>query len=104
MNTEKAVEIFRRTPKTHNCAQAVAEWAGRQELVSELAPMGGGRAPDNMCGALYAALAITPAERHADIRREFTAGASSERCREIKCNGVSCDACVALAAALLNNK
>jgi len=99
----RALEIFSRTPKTHNCAQAVAAGCGYEELVPSLAAMGHGKAPGGRCGALHAALAATPETFHAGICRDFVVHAGSELCKELKQNRVSCEACVELAASLLEN-
>lgn len=97
----QAVEIFTRVPKTHNCAQAVAAGCGLEGLAEALKPMGGGRAPEGRCGALQAVLAATPEARHAELRRRFAEKAGSEFCRELKGNGVACEACVEAGAAIL---
>ncbi|MDD3886639.1 MAG: hypothetical protein PHI35_07200 [Victivallaceae bacterium] len=97
----RAVEVFSELPKTCNCAQAVAVGLGHEELKAELAMCGGGRAPEGRCGALHAALRLTPAEEHESIKAEFRRTAGSEFCRELK--GVyqyPCVKCVELAAKL----
>lgn len=96
-----AVEIFSAVPKTHNCAQSVAAGLGHEELVPVLAGAGGGRAPEGICGALYAALLTTPEAEHEEIRREFAARAGSVLCRELKTvYKFPCVECVRLAAGL----
>ncbi|MDO4558094.1 MAG: 2-amino-4-hydroxy-6-hydroxymethyldihydropteridine pyrophosphokinase, partial [Planctomycetia bacterium] len=98
----RAEEIFRQVPKTHNCAQAVAAGCGAEELVAELATCGRGNAPQGLCGALYAAMRILPGECHEDVRREFATVAGAERCREIReQNRLSCAGCVRCAAELV---
>ena len=59
----KAVELFTAVPKLHNCAQAVAAGAGDEALAESMKVCGGGKAPLGRCGALHAALELTPAER-----------------------------------------
>ena len=99
-----AEEIFAREPKTHNCAQSIAAGGGRDELVDELADCGGGRAPNGLCGALYAALRILPEEKRAEAKAEFIRRIGSSDCRTIKAeHGVPCSRCVAVAAALLED-
>ena len=96
-----AVELFTATPRRHNCAQSVAAGAGREKLVHELAACGGGRAPDGLCGALYAVLRLAPAGEHERVRKAFAAKAGAETCREIKTgSGFPCEECVRLAAEL----
>ena len=96
-----ALTYFKSVPRRHNCAQSVAAGAGREDLVSELAACGGGRAPEGLCGALYAVLRMAPAGEHGRIRKAFAAKAGAETCREIKTgSGFPCEQCVALAAEL----
>ncbi|MBO5668260.1 MAG: hypothetical protein J6S43_03960 [Lentisphaeria bacterium] len=80
----KALEYFTAVPKLHNCAQAVAAGAGDDELAENLKCCGGGNAPGGRCGALYAALLLTPEDCHAALSAEFVTVAGSENCREIK--------------------
>ncbi|MBQ6470338.1 MAG: hypothetical protein IJJ33_00005, partial [Victivallales bacterium] len=92
----KAEEIFSAVPKTHNCAQAVAAGAGRDDLVPALAACGGGRAPNGLCGALHAALAIAPEKHHEQIKAAFASATGAMTCREIKgATRTSCAKCVA---------
>jgi len=98
----KAEEIFSAVPKTHNCAQAVAAGAGRDDLVTALATCGGGRAPCGLCGALHAALAMTPAEHHEKVKADFAAATGATTCREIKsATRTPCIKCVATGAILV---
>ena len=99
--SKSAVEFFSETPRKYNCAQSVAAGAGRLDLVPELAAMGGGRAPDGLCGALYAALQLLPETEHEAAKQRFAAAAGAIRCREIKAGGFPCVQCVALAESLL---
>lgn len=82
--THKAIELFTATPKRHNCAQAVAGGIGRDDLFGELAVYGGGRAPNGVCGALYAALMFVKPENQAVLKEEFALAAGALTCREIK--------------------
>ena len=98
----KAEEIFSAVPKTHNCAQAVAAGAGRDDLVPALAVCGGGRAPGGLCGALHAALAIAPQEHHAQMKADFASATGALTCKEIKgFTHTPCAKCVATGASLL---
>jgi len=97
----KAVEIYTRIPKTHNCAQSVAAGAGHDELAAQLQNCGGGRAPEGVCGALHAALALTAPEHHDAIRQKFAAKAGSLHCRVLKQElKFPCPACVELGSSL----
>lgn len=97
----EALTYFKAVPKRHNCAQSVAAGAKREDLVRELAACGGGRAPEGLCGALYAVLRLAPASEHGRIRKAFAAKAGVETCRAIKTGGgFPCEECVRLAAEL----
>ena len=100
--SKTASDFFAEIPRRYNCAQSVAAGAGREDLISAMAAMGGGRAPEGMCGALYAALQLLPEEKQAAAMAEFQNKAGSMLCREIKSGTVfSCAECVALAEQLL---
>lgn len=99
----KAVEIFIAVPRCHNCAQAVAAGCGYNDLVEELKDFGGGKAPENCCGALYAAMRIAGNRDGEIIRNDFVARLGSAACRELKSATppVACVECVKTAAELL---
>ena len=100
--SSKAVELFTAVPKLHNCAQAVAAGSGRDDLVEPYAVMGGGKAPEGMCGALYAALQLIPESRRQIARQKFVAFAGSDICVTLKMrNRTSCIRCVEKAADLV---
>lgn len=101
----KAIDTFRKEPWRHNCAQAIANrWIGLyddKEIVARYAPYVGGRAPQGLCGALYAAMQACP-EHAEEIFREFEEWAGSTRCIEIKSKRhTPCEKCVATADSLL---
>ncbi|MCI5778240.1 MAG: hypothetical protein MR051_00220 [Lentisphaeria bacterium] len=97
-----AVELFTAVPRQHNCAQAVAAGAGRDDLIEVLAHAGAGKAPDGMCGALYAALQIIPESRRENARRNFVNFAGSDICVILKMrNRIPCIRCVEKAAELV---
>ena len=95
----KAYEFFTQAGHPFNCAQALMMGAGHPERKDEMAACGGGRAPGGMCGALYAALQLTPAERHEALIAAFKARVGATTCREIKgaATPVPCAQCVAIA-------
>ncbi len=99
----KAVELFTAVPKLHNCAQAVAEGCGDKELADLMKCCGGGKAPEGRCGALHAALEMTPAEKHEALKAEFVSVAKAEDCRSIKAQipPTPCAECVRIAAELV---
>lgn len=92
-----AKAVFHQPPLKANCAQSVTILAGRDDLVEPMRAMGGGRAPEGLCGALHAALALTPESRREEIIAAFREAAGATTCREIK--GVvktPCEHCVAI--------
>lgn len=103
-----AVAVFHRLPENLNCAQAVLDAyqqsTGKQVAeVASFRAFGGGRAPDNECGALYAACQAAPLAA-ADLRRQFEAKAGSTRCKVLKGElRFPCPDCVGLAADLLQS-
>jgi hypothetical protein len=101
-----ALDAFRRPPLQHNCAQAVlhgyqAVSGDRTLAVEDFAGLGGGRAPEGLCGALYAATRIAPLATDA-LKKEFVRRTGSITCKELKgCLRQPCVVCVATAAELL---
>ena len=102
-----ALAIFHQPPADLNCAQAVLDAyqtvTGKHVAhVADFKPFGGGRAPENECGALYAACKAAPNSAGA-IRAEFAKTAGSVHCRELKQQlRYPCVDCVGLAAKLLH--
>lgn len=100
--SKSASDFFAEVPRRFNCAQSVAAGASREDLLEEFSTKGGGRAPEGLCGALYAALELLPAEKRPAAMAEFQNKAGSTLCREIKAGtGFTCAECVALAEKLL---
>ena len=98
---ERATATLRQPPLRLNCSQSVLALCGIEGRMEEFAEFGGGRAPEGLCGALYAALRLVPDERREAVRRAFAAEAGAEKCLDIKKGtGTSCQMCVAIAAAL----
>lgn len=97
----KATAVLRQPPLQLNCAQSVLALCGVEARMDEFAAFGGGRAPEGLCGALYAALQLVPEDRRDALRRAFAAEAGAEKCLDIKRGtGTSCQMCVAIAASL----
>lgn len=96
---EKAVANFRVPPTMYNCAQTVASVTENEDIISDMKSCGGGRAPDGLCGALYAAIMISPADRRDEVRKEFRKRLGGETCTELKQDlKVPCPMCVRVAA------
>jgi hypothetical protein len=103
---ELALEVFRRPPDRLNCAQSVLhawhEVVGATGLqVADLRPFGAGRAPEGLCGAVYAACLLAP-DRSEELKVAFATRLGSLCCKEIRAAKVhSCAGCVEQAAELL---
>jgi len=87
----------------YNCAQSVAAACSGEEHLQDLAGCGAGRAPDGVCGALYAALLLAPESRKKSISDEFAMRLGATKCRELKGKGVPCTLCVSAAEEILMN-
>ena len=106
---ELALKVFRQPPDRLNCAQSVL-YAWREVFgdtaitVADLKPFGAGRAPDGLCGALYAACLLAPS-RAEELKAAFAARLGSLYCKEIRAaKKHPCAECVAEAAELLAGK
>jgi hypothetical protein len=103
---ELALKVFRQPPDRLNCAQSVLhawrEVVGHTALaVTDLKPAGAGRAPEGLCGAIYAACLLAP-DRAEELKAAFVAGVGSLYCKEIRAaKEHSCAECVAEAAEML---
>jgi len=106
---ELALKMFRQPPDRLNCAQSVLH-AWREVFgdttitIPGLKPVGAGRAPDVLCGAIYAACLLGP-DRAEALKAAFAARVGSLYCKEIRAARKHCCAdCVAEAAELLAGK
>ena len=106
---EHALKVFRQPPDRLNCAQSVLH-AWREVFgdttitIPELKPVGAGRAPEGLCGAIYAACLLAP-DRAEGLKAAFAARVGSLYCKEIRAAKVHpCADCVAEAAELLEGK
>ncbi|MBO4344907.1 MAG: hypothetical protein J5833_04080 [Victivallales bacterium] len=96
-----ALELFTAVPRLHNCAQSVAAAkGGSKELMAQLATQNAGRAPDGLCGALYAALQFVPEDRRQGVIDAFGAELGETHCHALKKMGVPCTKCVETAERL----
>lgn len=100
-----AVSLY--TKQRKNCAEAVAgAWqtvTGKDlELDEHFSMCGSGRAPQGLCGAIYAAQLAADADKKTELTQHFADAAGSLLCREIRSmKKLSCLACVELAASML---
>jgi len=91
-----------------NCAQAVAAaWSNAtgsdRDMIARLSGCGHGRAPNGICGALYAAQCLLEGENVRQLTDSFSkASGGHTTCCEIRKERVlKCYECVELAAGLL---
>lgn len=102
MRKQEAIEKFR---NPYSCAQTIyAAYAETptQEGLDNMKNFSGGRAPDNACGALYAATQICPGHA-SEIIQYFKENAGDTRCKELKTQcKTSCHDCVRIAAEALD--
>ena len=112
MSQEKAKEYFlgQNGQTKLNCAQSVVKaCAGglgvSEEEISLYAGCGGGKAPEGVCGAYYAAYSLLSKKRPQQIsllKETFSAAAGSLTCKEIRAHKkLTCLGCVEKAADFL---
>ena len=97
--------------KRMNCAQAIVaafakEYNIDETTVEDFKHFGGGRAPDGLCGAYFAARHILRqyhSDKEKDFEDHFKSSCGSDICREIKVkHKVSCLVCVEKCAEYLS--
>ena len=101
---KKATSSFR---NPYSCAQTnYAAFDGSDESkLAHYKENSGGRAPENMCGALFAALEIAPESARKEIAMDFAKRTGSTKCKEIKMlHKTPCEKCVLAAAEILKSK
>ena len=96
VNTAKSHYLGKDGFARMNCAQAVGL---SQEVIELFRAYGGGRAPDGLCGALYAAMYIlknkNAGEKSAELEKFFLEQAGALKCHEVRtCRKLSCLGCV----------
>ena len=89
MSRKRSEEFFHQPPHNYGCSQAVIlgfenEFGTTAEDVTLAGEWRGGRAPEGICGALYAANYLLAKRGLAPITDEFSAVAGSPHCRGIK--------------------
>ena len=110
MTKLKANTFFRTEPEKLNCAQCIVKAFQAQlnipeEVIAGFRKYGGGRAPEGICGALYAADYLLKQQGKNSIQEEFREKAGAVMCRELKKKRkVSCEMCVNIADELLEKK
>lgn len=105
---EKAMAYFHGV-EGFNCCQALLKAFQNSHDVSEQVILdakrfGGGRAPDNVCGALFALHMMAPNNVN-ETTDAFRQEVGSHLCREIRGNKLrSCRACVGIAGAIFTDR
>lgn len=100
--TEKASSIYRHPDYRLNCAQVlVYKWCEQNNIsdlkVSDLMGLGSGRAPEGMCGALYAAQRIFSEDQNTQLilKEKFVYEFGSFSCNTIRSNKeIDCQTCI----------
>jgi hypothetical protein len=90
--------------KGYNCAQAVLKaFDAGDSLIEKAKKHGGGRAPDGLCGAIYAGHLLLEDEGLCESFTEnFLVKAKSVKCKEIRSSKtLTCSECVHAAGVLL---
>ena len=107
MKRTKSNEYFHQKPENWNCAQAILKGFQRElnipeSRIAEFKAHGGGRAPNRICGALYAADILMKEQGKNSIEQEFNEQVGEVLCLQIKEKSrTSCKDCVAIADRIL---
>ena len=111
--TNITADNFFHGPEKYNCCQAVLKYAQinnyrvSDELLLEAKRYGGGRADNNMCGALHALRIIFENEEKQfnSLAANFSGQCGSTSCKEIKqLRLASCSECVKIAGKILDTQ
>ena len=101
---------FHTAPEKLNCVQSVLK-SFQKELnipdsrIAEFKAYGGGRAPEGVCGALFAAEVLLAEQGKPSIKEKFKAKAGNTNCLAIKReNKTSCRECIRIAGELLEKE
>ena len=106
MTRTKAAAFYRVAPEKLNCAQCILKAFQTQlniedELIATFRKHGGGRAPEGICGALYAVDYLLAQQGKNSVQAEFLQKANAITCLELKKRRkVSCEMCVTIAEKL----
>ena len=108
MSVVKAMRAYQE--EKLNCAQSVLRgfqerYAIQEEQITAAKQLGGGKAENGLCGALYAASLLADDTLKKKLNEHFIVEAGSDKCREIRaCGKLSCGECVELAARVLHDR
>lgn len=105
----KSEDYLHEKPERLNCAQSVLKGFQKELSIPDTEieayrVLGGGRAQDGVCGALYAAVQLVGESKKAELEQAFTAELGTVYCRELKRNKKACIDCVRLADRLVEKE
>lgn len=105
MSTDPLI-YFRQLPGRWNCAQSILlawkdEFSVEDSEIETFSKYGGGRAPDNICGALFASNYLIKKKGGADILSDFEKKLGFTTCQKF-CEKRGCDYCVLTGNALVS--
>jgi len=100
---------FHSLPGKLNCAQAILKGFQKEfditdQEIEEFRALGGGRAQDGLCGALYSAERLLSQAGRPGIREEFKSRVGETHCLAIKTTKFPCIDCVRIADELLDKR
>ncbi len=108
MENKSAFEVY--TTEKLNCAQSILkghqnDFNVSEKMIDDFKAFGGGRAENNMCGALYAAVQLAESEEAKNhIISSFKEQTESTKCSKIrKAGNIPCKECVRIASELLSS-
>jgi len=110
VNRVKADKFFRTEPEKLNCAQCILKAFQAQlnisdSIIAEFRRYGGGRAPEGVCGALYAADYLLKQHGKNSIQEEFRQKTNAVTCLELrKKRKVLCEMYINIVDELLEQK
>ena len=100
---------FHKQPENLNCAQAILKGFQQEFNISDLEieesrALGGGRAQEGICGALFSAERLLNQAGKKGITEEFNRIVGKTKCLDIKDLKFPCIDCVRIADDLVENK
>jgi hypothetical protein len=105
MKSKQAADYFH-GKEGYNCAQSVLKAFQRERSINEMtivqaSALGGGRAEDGVCGAIYSALMVSGDEQIAEkLLHQFQQKTGSVYCTDIRKSEEDCRELVKLAVSL----
>jgi hypothetical protein len=109
MNHQNSVNYFHLLPANLNCAQAILrgfqqEFGISNQEIDDYRAFGGGRAPEGVCGALFAANRLLRQIGKESVVEEFSKNAGGLLCADIRDKHFTCAEYVRMADELVQKK